>query len=124
MTVDWCTKVAVDKFVFPQGLFTATLSQLFFGKGWNGSDTALDRRRRMVQGQSPVIDADSRAAILAVHLPQRFQKHPPKFVHPLVAPAELILERFPRNKLRFAEFDAVKALCQPCVNIQRHSRMR
>lgn len=89
----------VDKFVFPQDFSTITLVQLFSGEGWNGSDTPLNRRRRMVQGQPLVIDADSSAAILAVDLSQRFQEHPLKINHPRVSPAELILDRFPRNKL-------------------------
>ena len=49
--------------------------------------------------QSPVINADLRATVLAMHLAQRFQKHLPEFSHMLVIEAKLVLERFPRNEL-------------------------
>ena len=74
----------------------------------------------MVQGHPSVIHTDSRTAILAVHLSQRFQENSAEVIHSLIAPAELILEGFPRDKLRFAKFDTVKALRKPCVNIKRH----
>jgi hypothetical protein len=78
----------------------------------------------MMQGQPAVVYANTGLRVLAMHLRKNRYEFFSEFADAFVSVSELIPDGRPRNKLRLADRDTVKALCQPGINIEPHGRMR
>lgn len=72
------------------------------GRGVYDDQSAGDRRRALVQQHSPTIDVEPRLGIDSVHLAKHFQEEGAELAKLAVAVPELLIERYPGNKLRLA----------------------